>query len=203
MTSNMPMPAPNSRPTSSSGVRSASGAAGVSMVTWLLLDGMERRRRPSPPTPRWLRRCRSANPGRLHLLDDVRAPGRRLERAREVLGHLRQLAALELRDPDVADGDPVTVVDGRLDDASVALAAQAAERQLRRGAGRGAVHLVDPLDRLLAADPLAGLRPLLDDVVAGVLLHDLGHGGRVAAVRCGLERVDRGLVLVAHCATPS
>src|SRR5882672_10990315 len=105
------------------------------------------------------------NAGRLHLFDEVGPPRRRFERVREVFGHLRELAVLELGDADIAHGFPVAVVDRHLDDPGIALAADAAELALGVRPGRARVVLVDPLEVGLAADPLPRLRPLLDEIV--------------------------------------
>src|SRR5215212_8189322 len=122
----------------------------------------------------------------LHLLDEIGTPGRRLERVREVLGHLRDLAVPNLADADVADRDSVAVVDRALDDEDVAAAEHARVLECRARAGQLAVLLAKPECRLLG-EPLARLRPLLDEVVGRVLLRELADGREVAALQRALE----------------
>src|SRR4029079_818648 len=108
----------------------------------------------------------------VHPLHEVRPPGRRLERIRELLGHLRDLVAAHLADPDVAHGHAVAVVDGALDDEDVAAAEHPLGGQLRAVAGHLRVVLGQP-ERGLTGESLARLRPLLDEIVRRAVLDEL------------------------------
>ena len=72
---------------------------------------------------------------------------------------------VQVDDVHVADGNTVTVVDRSFEYPVIAGAADAPDPALHTGAGALFVVLIDRLDVVPAANSLARLRPVLDDVL--------------------------------------
>src|SRR5918994_5312264 len=105
-------------------------------------------------------------PDSVDRLRPLAAPFGRLERVREVVGLLRDLARIiGLQDRDEADRRAIPVVDRRFGDPGRAWGNQTAQGHFRLRASRGLVVLVDGEDVLASADALTGLWPFLDDVL--------------------------------------